>query len=40
MKGDEFTNFAWQGGYAAFSVSHSKVSAVSEYIRIQKEHHK
>ena len=32
--------FAWQEGYAAFSVSASLVEAVSEYIRKQPEHHK
>jgi REP element-mobilizing transposase RayT len=32
--------FAWQEGYAAFSVSTSNVPAVAEYIRNQQEHHK
>ena len=32
-------NFAWQNGYAAFSVSQSKVDTVTNYIRNQKEHH-
>ena len=32
--------FAWQTGYAAFSVSESKVGHVERYIRNQKEHHK
>ncbi len=32
--------FAWQEGYAAFSVSASLVEAVAEYIRNQPEHHK
>ena len=36
----DFKNFAWQGGYATFSVSASKVNVVSKYIRNQKEHHK
>jgi len=31
--------FAWQGGYAAFSVSSSRVDAVRKYIVKQKEHH-
>lgn len=31
--------FAWQEGYAAFTVSESQTSAVSEYIRNQQEHH-
>ncbi len=32
--------FAWQEGYAAFSVSASLVGTVAEYIRNQPEHHK
>ena len=32
--------FAWQTGYAAFSVSPSKVEDVVEYIRNQEQHHK
>lgn len=35
-----YRNFAWQGGYAGFSVSQSKVDVVKEYIKSQKEHHK
>jgi len=31
--------FAWQGGYSAFSVSHSSLSNVSAYIENQKDHH-
>ncbi len=31
--------FAWQRGYAAFSVSESNLQAVSEYIRAQETHH-
>ena len=33
-------HFAWQEGYAAFSVSTSALSAVVEYINRQAEHHK
>jgi REP element-mobilizing transposase RayT len=33
-------SFAWQEGYSAFSVSHSIVGKVIEYIRGQKEHHR
>jgi REP element-mobilizing transposase RayT len=33
------TEFHWQAGYAAFSVSQSNVDAVREYIRRQPEHH-
>lgn len=38
-KYSQYSNFAWQSGYAAFSVSQSKVDAVTNYIRNQKEHH-
>jgi putative transposase len=32
--------FAWQSGYAAFSVSESKESTVGSYIEKQEEHHR
>ena len=32
--------FAWQEGYAAFSVSSSLEKVVIEYIRNQEQHHK
>ena len=32
--------FAWQAGYGAFSVSHSHMEAVNEYIAGQEEHHR
>jgi len=32
--------FAWQTGYAAFSVSESSVEKVQEYILNQREHHR
>ena len=32
--------FAWQGGYAALSVSQSVVDKTLAYIKNQKEHHK
>jgi putative transposase len=32
--------FAWQTGYAAFSVSESNVRVVTKYIAGQEEHHK
>jgi len=38
-KGIHYQNFAWQGGYAGFSVSPSKVEAVKKYIANQKNHH-
>ncbi|CAG0986951.1 hypothetical protein PHYC_02076 [Phycisphaerales bacterium] len=31
--------FAWQDGFAAFSVSHSKVDDVRRYIQNQESHH-
>ena len=31
--------FAWQLGYATFSVSHDRIETVRGYIRRQKEHH-
>lgn len=34
------SNFAWQDGYAAFSVSPSKLEVVKRYIENQAEHHK
>jgi putative transposase len=33
------TQFGWQDGFAAFTVSKSGVEAVHEYIREQKSHH-
>ena len=39
-KGDHYKNFAWQGGYAGFSVSQSKLETTYRYIENQKEHHK
>lgn len=32
-------NFAWQTGYASFSVSESNVEKVFNYIKYQKQHH-
>ena len=32
-------DFAWQGGYGAFSVSESNSEAVRHYIATQREHH-
>ena len=31
--------FAWQSGYGAFSVRHSLMATVDDYIRHQIEHH-
>jgi len=33
-------SFAWQAGYAAFSVSESQISSVARYIANQEEHHR
>ena len=42
IKENKFTKhrFQWQGGYGAFSYSHSAIDNVVKYIRNQKEHHK
>ena len=34
------SNFAWQNGYGAFSVSASAVPAVKRYLAEQEEHHR
>jgi putative transposase len=39
-KNRAYSNFAWQAGYAAFSVSQSHLGAVRAYIQGQAEHHK
>jgi len=36
----DLREFAWQGGYGAFSVSQSAIPEVSSYIRQQGEHHR
>jgi REP element-mobilizing transposase RayT len=33
-------DFAWQGGYAAFSVSESQVATIRLYLQNQEEHHR
>ena len=35
-----YEHFAWQSGYAAFSVSQSVVEKTIEYVNNQQEHHK
>jgi putative transposase len=37
---DWYRGFAWQGGYAEFSVSPMHVDPVRDYIRKQPEHHR
>lgn len=39
-KSEDTTDFAWQSGYGAFSVSESNIEQVKEYIASQEEHHK
>jgi len=39
-QGAEFSGFAWQAGYGAFSVSESNVPSVRRYIAGQREHHR
>ena len=39
MKQSGINNFAWQNGYAVFSVSSSKVETVKTYILNQEKHH-
>ncbi len=39
-QGTTFSDFYWQGGYGAFSVSQSNVEQVRAYIAAQVEHHR
>ena len=39
-KGSNLSEFHWQSGYGAFSVSQSNAEAVIAYIQKQAEHHK
>ncbi len=34
------SGFAWQDGYAAFTVSKSQIPEIEQYIRNQREHHR
>jgi len=36
---DGSSTFQWQAGYGVFSVSHSLIDVVDQYIRNQNEHH-
>ena len=36
----DLADFAWQDGFAAFTVSKSQVESVRQYIREQKSHHR
>jgi REP element-mobilizing transposase RayT len=35
-----YDNFAWQGGYAGFSVSRPSLESAKKYLSLQKKHHK
>jgi len=39
-QGPEYAQFQWQAGYADFSVSHSNLEEVKQYIANQEEHHR
>lgn len=39
-RGKHYENFAWQGGYAGFSVSYTLHDTIKRYIANQEEHHK
>ncbi|MCK4923002.1 MAG: transposase, partial [Bacteroidales bacterium] len=39
-RGSHYIKFAWQGGYAGFSVSQSLHDKTRRYIETQEEHHK
>jgi REP element-mobilizing transposase RayT len=39
-RGRDYADFEWQGGYADFSVSQSKLEEVKQYIAGQEEHHR
>jgi REP element-mobilizing transposase RayT len=39
-KSPDFSDFAWQAGYGAFSVSESNIDSVKSYIQNQQEHHR
>jgi hypothetical protein len=39
-KGDDYTGFAWQNGYGAFSVGQSQLPDLKHYIANQRAHHR
>jgi len=39
-KGNFYSDFAWQGGYGAFSVARPSIDKAINYIASQKKHHK
>lgn len=38
-KGNLHQKFSWQPGYGLFTVSHSQLNAVADYIKDQEKHH-
>jgi hypothetical protein len=38
-KGAQYTEFAWQAGYGAFSIGQSQLDDLIRYILNQREHH-
>jgi len=38
-RGEKYRDFAWQGGYGAFSIGESGLAACTRYIREQAKHH-
>jgi REP element-mobilizing transposase RayT len=38
--GETNSRFEWQKGYSAFTVSHSQIEVVQQYIQNQREHHR
>jgi putative transposase len=39
-KDPTLADFAWQGGYGAFSIGFSQIAAVRDYIASQEDHHR
>ena len=39
-KNVKFARFQWQAGFGAFSIGHSQIETVKNYIAKQKEHHR
>ena len=39
-KNEKYSNFTWQKGYGAFSVSRPIINRAIKYIALQKEHHR
>jgi REP element-mobilizing transposase RayT len=39
-KGPQYSDFAWQNGYGAFSIGQSQLDDLKRYIANQREHHR